>query len=83
MSAEKDRLQMIGRNVQQLREYRNITQEELAEKAGLSRVLIGQIERGETNARLGTLMSIADALNCYLDITYSPAETQKRAGKRK
>ena len=74
-SAEKDRLQMIGKNVQKLREYRNLTQQELAEKAGLSRVLIGQIERGETNARLGSLFSIAHALKCYLDITYSPSDS--------
>ncbi|MBI3887578.1 helix-turn-helix transcriptional regulator [Candidatus Microgenomates bacterium] len=52
----------IGKNVRQIREKKNITQEQLAFDAGLNRAYIGYIERGERNPSTETLVKIAKAL---------------------
>src|SRR5216684_1433351 len=48
-----------------LREWRlrqQFTQEQLAERAGLSYKFIGELERGQANPTLDTIESLADAL---------------------
>lgn len=57
----------FGRNVQQCRKLLNISQEELAFRAGLNRTYIGMIERAERNISLKNAKKIADALNVKLD----------------
>ena len=42
----------------------NITQEELADTAGINQSHMGQIERGYKSANLTTIDRIAKALNC-------------------
>ena len=51
-----------GANVARLRSDRQLTQEVLAAKAGLSRVELGKIERGVVVPRAGTLAELAKAL---------------------
>ena len=52
----------IAANVARLRLNRQLTQEDLAAKAGLSRVAIGKIERGAVVPRARTLSALAKAL---------------------
>jgi XRE family transcriptional regulator, regulator of sulfur utilization len=66
--------QHLGDMVRKMREYRELTQKDLADKAGLSRVTIGQIERGNAEPSLGNLHKIASALNCYIDIKFTPVD---------
>lgn len=54
---------IVGNNIKKYRKNLNISQEELAEKAGLHRTYIGGIERGERNITLDSLQVIASALN--------------------
>jgi transcriptional regulator with XRE-family HTH domain len=54
---------IVGNNIKKYRKMLNISQEELAEKAGLHRTYIGGIERGERNITLDSLQVIAAALN--------------------
>jgi transcriptional regulator with XRE-family HTH domain len=54
---------IVGNNIKKYRKILNISQEELAEKAGLHRTYIGGIERGERNITLDSLQVIAAALN--------------------
>ena len=54
---------IVGNNIKKYRKKLNISQEELAEKAGLHRTYIGGIERGERNITLDSLQVIANALN--------------------
>lgn len=50
--------------LKQYREKQKMTQEELAEKSGISRVTISGIENGNLETvKTGTLVKIADALN--------------------
>lgn len=58
-------LHVIGRNIRFLRESNGITQEALAEKAGLHRSYIGHIERGEGNLTIKNLCSIASVLKVH------------------
>ena len=53
----------MGLNITIIRERRGLTQEKLAELAGLHRAYIGQIERGEKNIGLKNLEKIANGLN--------------------
>lgn len=56
----------VGARLKQLRLARNLTQEQLAEAAGLSYKFVGEIERGIGNPTLTTLDSLASALQIAL-----------------
>lgn len=53
----------FGKRVQQLRKELGISQEKLAEYAGVHRTYIGMIERGEKNITLLNLEKLSHALN--------------------
>ncbi len=53
--------------VRVLREWRGLTQAELARRAGLHRVQVHDIETGKSRGSVDTLMAIADALGVALD----------------
>lgn len=53
----------IGQNIKKLRNKANLTQEALAEKAGISLDFMGKIEVNINNPSLKTLMKIAKALD--------------------
>ena len=61
-------LERIGLKITLLREERGLTQEKLAELAGLHRAYIGQIERGEKNIGLRNLEKIAKALDVNIRV---------------
>jgi len=58
----------VGFNIRRIREERGLSQEELADLAGLHRAYIGQIERGEKNIGLKNLEKIAKALNISIKV---------------
>jgi len=66
--ADDDILERIGLNITIIRERRRLTQEKLAELAGLHRAYIGQIERGEKNIGLRNLEKIAKALDVNIRV---------------
>lgn len=53
----------FGRNVRRFRRDRGLSQERLAELAGVHRTYIGMIERAEKNITLINIEKIAKALN--------------------
>lgn len=57
----------LGDRIRSLRLLKKITQEELAEKAGVSRVTLGFYERGINQPTFETAAKIAKALNTSLD----------------
>lgn len=56
----------VGARVKQIRKARRLTQEQLAELAGLSDKFVGQVERGQSNPTLTTLAALGDALGVGL-----------------
>lgn len=52
----------VGRNIRKLRLQKGFTQDAFADRAGLNRSHMGEIERGESNLTIQTLKIIADAL---------------------
>ncbi|MGQ9498368.1 MAG: helix-turn-helix domain-containing protein [Desulfotomaculales bacterium] len=61
-----DAKKVFGQNVRRLRKRRGISQEELADRAGLHRTYIGSVERGERNISLENIVAIARALDVSL-----------------
>lgn len=53
----------FGKNLRELRNSKNLSQENLANDANIPINQIGRIERGEINTTITTLHSIAQALN--------------------
>ena len=56
--------QVLGEAVRAERQKRRFSQEQLAEKANLTRNYIGDIERAEKKVTLEALAKIAKALKC-------------------
>lgn len=57
-----EKLLIFGSHLRDLRQAQGITQEALAERAGLHPTYIGGIERGERNLGLSNLLKLAAAL---------------------
>lgn len=62
MISDSDILKKFGKKVRDLRKQLNLSQEELADKAGVHRTYIGMIERAEKNITLLNIEKIANAL---------------------
>lgn len=64
-------LLLFGHNVQKYRKAQELSQEKLAELAGVHRTYIGMIERAEKNITLSNMERIAKALNVKIsDLLY-------------
>jgi len=68
-------LKKLGKRIRELRQAASLSQEELADLAGLHRTYIGGIERGERNVGVLNILKIARALKA------EPAELFKFHGK--
>lgn len=55
-------IEVFAQNVKRLRQGMALTQEELAERAGVHRTYIGMLERSEKNATLYSIERLAGAL---------------------
>lgn len=53
---------LIGERIRNFRKKQNLSQDKLAEKAGLHNTYIGQVERGEKNITMESLEKIVNAL---------------------
>lgn len=69
---EQERLQKLGRHIKRLRQDRDLSQEALADAAGLNRNTVSAIERGATVAGVTALFKIADALKTGLGTLFEP-----------
>lgn len=61
-------VKQLGLNIKKIRKAASLTQYELAEKIGVSRNYISDIERGAKMAGAKTLVKIADALDVDISI---------------
>ena len=63
---------LFGRNVQKYRKEQGLSQEKLAELAGLHRTYIGMIERAEKNITLCNIQKVAQALKVQIPDLLQP-----------
>ncbi len=61
--ATDERMIAFGKRVREMRKTKGISQERLAEMAGIDRSYMGNIERGEKNITLKKAYEICDALD--------------------
>ncbi len=57
-----DMRKLVGRNAARIRKERGLTQEQLAERSGLSQQYLSGLERGLRNPTIVTLFELAAAL---------------------
>lgn len=57
----------VGRNIKQIRLKRNMRQDELAEKSGITQSMLCQIERGVKNPSLQVGYEISKILDCSME----------------
>ncbi len=55
--------EIVARNLRRLRRSRGLSQEELADRAGINRNYVGMLEREENSATVDMLEKLADVLN--------------------
>ncbi len=66
----------MGYRIKEIREQKNMTQEELSRKSGVSRTIISFLENGNPNTTSKTLLSIARALEVSVDCLFYAQNAQ-------
>lgn len=69
----------LGAALRELRIRRQLTQEQLAERAGLSYKFIGEIERGRGNPTVDTVARLAEALGVAIPDLFPAARADRSA----
>jgi transcriptional regulator with XRE-family HTH domain len=61
----------LGDRIKEIREIRGFSQEEFAKRVDLSQATISQIERGDRDPSLSTLIGIAKGLDVHIAILFA------------
>ena len=73
---------IIAYNLKRIREERNLSLGQLADNAGVSKVVLSQIEKGDSNPTINTIWKITGALGLpYTSLLDLPAEETKLVRK--
>jgi transcriptional regulator with XRE-family HTH domain len=65
---------LFGQALRRARQDQNLSQEELAHRAGLNRTYIGQVERGEKNISIGNMEHLANAVGLQVWLMIKPLD---------
>ncbi|MDE6620090.1 MAG: XRE family transcriptional regulator [Lachnospiraceae bacterium] len=66
----------IAANLKRIRKSKNMSLDVLAEKTGVSKSMLGQIERGESNPTVATIAKIVDGIRIsFEDLIYPKQES--------
>ena len=72
-------LPILGERLKKARKDRGLTQEQLAEQAGLSARHIAKIEKGDANPSFEVLSTLVKTLGVSFDAIFDPASEQVAA----
>ena len=67
----------VGSRIKQLRKNLELTQQQLADKVGVTYIQIGRYETGKSNASADVLQKIANALNSTTDFLMSGGNAEQ------
>lgn len=67
MERNNEERQRIGQRIAELRKAKGLTQEKLADRAGLQRTHVSRIEAGKYSVTLDVLQAIAEVMDCQVD----------------
>lgn len=73
-----ERIEALGLVIKAVRQDRKLSQEKLAERAGLHRNFVGLVERNLTKLALDSLVALADALEVDASELLARAERLSR-----
>lgn len=83
-SRASEGLRSIAANIRRLREKRGLTQEQLAEAAGLETRYVQTLESGRANPSAAVLIIVAGSLEVSVGTLFRPAQLRKqRPGRPK
>jgi transcriptional regulator with XRE-family HTH domain len=71
----------MGERIAQERTRRSLSQRELAELTGTTQSAIARLEAGRRAPRLDTLLRVANALDCALELDLRPRTTIERGSE--
>lgn len=71
---DRETLGQVGVRVRSLRNTRGLSQERLAERAGLTSKFLGEVERLETNPSITSVARLAEALAVNVSDLFEPTE---------
>jgi len=69
-----DANQRIGNNIKKLREYRNLTPAQMAEKSRINPRAYNAKENGSHDFSISELQGLANILQAYIDVTFTPIQ---------
>jgi transcriptional regulator with XRE-family HTH domain len=72
VSRKRNIRHVFGENLRRYRQALGISQEDLAEKAGLHRTYIGSVERGERNVSIDNMERLAIAVDATIQQLLQP-----------
>lgn len=67
----------VGKRIRELRAETALSQEQLAERAGLHRNYVGSVERGERDVGITAIAKIAAAMNLSLAEFFAPFRNKR------
>ncbi|MDH3598016.1 MAG: helix-turn-helix domain-containing protein [Candidatus Tectomicrobia bacterium] len=75
--SDETALTIFGRRVRSLREEQGYSLRGFAEKTGIQRSHLSEIENGKVNVTLDTLLCLADALDLQVSQLLHPLDTRR------
>lgn len=73
---------IVGSNLRNLRKLKNLSQEKLAESAGISTDMLGRIERSAATPSFATLEALATALDVQPEALFGALGQSDQTGAR-
>jgi transcriptional regulator with XRE-family HTH domain len=77
-----DLKEMIGSRIQEIRNKKGITQDQLSEKVGISSKYLSSIERGKENPTLNTILKLSQSLDAKPAEFFAHLEIEDPAKRR-
>ncbi|HNC36244.1 MAG TPA: helix-turn-helix transcriptional regulator [Saprospiraceae bacterium] len=77
------KLEIIAEQIKQLREEKNLTQDQLGELIGVQRAQVSKLENSTTNITLGTIIKVFDALDAQLSFQIHKKKITKPKSKKR